>query len=57
MKAILGMLVTAVAASALTLGVVQATSHPRPPVCVVIHANGAPAPASCADPSAYQVAP
>lgn len=29
----------------------------RPPVCVVVHPNGAPAPASCSDPNAYQVAP
>jgi hypothetical protein len=57
MRAILAMLATAVAASALTLGVVQATSHNPQPVCVVIHANGAPAPASCADPNSYQVTP
>jgi len=27
------------------------------PVCIVVHPNGAPAPASCSDPDSYQVTP
>jgi hypothetical protein len=32
-------------------------THVPPPVCIVVHANGAPAPASCTDPGSYQVTP
>ena len=37
--------------------VVGLTSSTPSPVCVVIHQNGAPAPASCQNPDAYQVTP
>jgi hypothetical protein len=40
-----------------TFVVAPALQQPRQPVCIVVHANGAPAPGSCNDPNSYQVTP
>lgn len=42
----------AIVSTAFTIGRVTA---PHNPVCIVVHSNGAPAPANCNDLSSYQV--
>jgi hypothetical protein len=34
---------------------IRTYTYYAPTICIVVHSNGAPAPANCADPNSYQV--